>query len=66
MSTPLGALYHREPLATWHMRLGELIRWDVDQLTDAGRVTGAWVFPKELAYRTCNAPGWLPRWRDRP
>ena len=30
---------------SWHMRPGKLIHWHVDRLTNAGRVTGAWVFP---------------------
>ena len=28
-----------------HMRPDKVIHWHVDQLTDAGRVTGAWIFP---------------------
>jgi Uri superfamily endonuclease len=45
-----------------HMRLRKLIHWHVDRLTDAGRVTGAWVFPGRdecelvAAYRVYSAP----------
>ena len=28
-----------------HMRPDKMIHWHVDLLTDAGRVTGAWIFP---------------------
>jgi Uri superfamily endonuclease len=28
-----------------HMRPDKVIHWHVDLLTDAGRVTGAWIFP---------------------
>ena len=28
-----------------HIRPGKVIHWHVDLLTDAGRVTGAWIFP---------------------
>ena len=28
-----------------HMRPDKVIHWHVDRLTDAGRVTGAWIFP---------------------
>lgn len=28
-----------------HMRRGKALHWHVDLLTEAGRVTGAWIFP---------------------
>ncbi|CAH2604730.1 GIY-YIG nuclease family protein [Rhodovastum atsumiense] len=28
-----------------HMRHGKSVRWHIDHLTEAGRVTGAWVLP---------------------
>jgi Uri superfamily endonuclease len=29
----------------WHMRVSKKLQWHVDRLTEAGIVTGAWVFP---------------------